>query len=292
MKQFLLSDDRTFVGVANSGKPFSYYGQRAIVDLSDVSFAQTTPALLLHDREQRVGFGALAVENNQLIMNGTLLDNEHATQIIKEADAGFPWQLSAHVKAGQTLELTGETVAVVNGQTVHAPILILKHCYIAEVSFTPTGVDTDTSAVILSDDYTAKHPNINQTPQGNTTMTDTAKDLELSELKQQIATLTQQNADKQTKIDELTAQHKTASVEAKLSAKGFKKTADGWDGVDKATVDILLSLDSDKADTMINALSAPKSTAPEFLLGEQYTDGQAAGGSAVNPLLADAKARK
>ncbi|MFB2539126.1 hypothetical protein [Acinetobacter sp. c3-l95] len=281
---------RQFTGVANSGKPFSYEGQRAIVDLSTLEFHPKIPALLLHDREQRVGFGALRVENHQLLIGGTLLKNAQAQAIASEADNGFPWQMSAHVQAGSTEELTGNQTAEVNGQTVTAPILILRHCKIPEVSFTPTGVDSETSAVILSDE-----PNsIPSTPKGHDMN-------ETEQLKAKIAQLEADNAKKDEIIKQLQDEKqkaedeaKKSTVEAELSAKGFSKNDKGeWQDISSSTVNLLLSAKPDDAKAMIGDLAATqakKPAIPEMLLGEQYGGGQVPQ-STSNPLLDNAVAR-
>lgn len=272
---------RTFTGVANSGKPFNYYGQRAIIDLSSVEFHDKVPALLLHDRDKRVGFGSLKVESHQLLIHGTLLDNDDAKAIASESDSGFPWQLSAHVQAGSTEELTGNQTAVVNGQTVNAPILILRHCKIPEVSFTPTGVDGETSAMILSDNSqpSSKGENMNEIEQLKA---------ELEKLKAQLndkdAIIKQLQDEKQKAEDDA----KKTAVEAELSNKGFSKNDKGeWQGISQTTVDVLLSQDVDKAKAMIADLSqVNKPTIPDFLLSEQHQ-----GQTQESNLVDDAKNR-
>lgn len=172
MHLLLLSDTlstagRTFSGVANSGKPFTYQGKRAIVDMASLTLSDKVPALLLHDRNQRVGFGKLSIKDNALMIEGQLLDNDHAKSIIKDADTGFPWQMSAHVNSDDSYDLAeGETLTV-NGQPIEYPCTILKNAVIREVSFTPTGVDNHTSAVILSDEVPNDLPSTQATSQAN-----------------------------------------------------------------------------------------------------------------------------
>lgn len=282
------NEPRKFTGVANSGKPFNYYGQRAIVDLSTLEFHDKVPALLLHDRDKRVGFGSLTVENHQLLMSGTLLNNEDAQAIAKEADGGFPWQLSVHIQAGSTEELTGNKTAEVNGQTITAPILILRHCKIPEVSFTPTGVDSETSAIVLSDD-----PTSNPTAKGE-------KMNEIEQLKAELEKVKAESAKKDELIKQLQDEKqkaedeaKKSTVEAELSAKGFSKNEKGeWQGISQTTVDVLLSTDVDKSKAMIADLATTQSNKPhlpDFLLSEQH--GGQAQQSTGNALVDNAKAR-
>ena len=300
MHHFILSDDqevatisqdkdkRTFTGIANSGKPFVYHGERAIADLSDIIFADKVPALLLHDRDKRVGFGSLSVQNHQLVVSGDLLDNEHGKQIATEADAGFPWQMSAHIIAGYVETLPNGQSVEINGQTITGDIKILRNCRVSEISFTPTGVDNQTMAMILSDfaqNQQTQAPTSPNQPQENTMTTNelaqkiTEQDKRISELEAENKTLKDAN----TKLE---ADGKKANVEAKLSAKGFVKDDKGnWTGVDSTTFEVLLGLDSDKAGVIIDSLATPKANVPEFLLGENYTGDNKSQVSA-NPLLA------
>ncbi|MGM8900323.1 hypothetical protein ACS8FC_17040, partial [Psychrobacter sp. 1Y4] len=162
---------RKFSGVANSGKPFNHYGEMVIVDLTDIQYKTNVPALLLHDRAQRAGFGALSVTSNQLLINGTLLDNQFGREVAEESDAGFPWQMSAHINANSITELGQNETATVNGQTITGPMVILKNCSVSEISFTPTGVDNETSAIALGDDGKTQTTNSQPNTQKDTAMT-------------------------------------------------------------------------------------------------------------------------
>lgn len=287
---------RTFKGVANSGKPFIYQGQRAIVDLDSLNHSAKVPALLLHDRDKRVGFGELSVVNHELIITGTLLDNDDARAIAAEADLGFPWQMSAHVVPSATDELTGEQTAIVNGQTVTAPILILRHCTIPEVSFTPTGVDNQTMAMILSN-----APNFTpQKPTGDNPMTLEQALAKIAELENTLkakdgalAEKDKQIKDLQDEKAKLETESKAVQVDAQLSQAGFTKNEKGeWQGISAGLLNYLLSTDVDEIKGVINDIR-PKGGVPEFLLSEQHTTNTGvAGATAENPLLANAKARK
>lgn len=288
-------DKRTFNGIANSGKPFVYHGERVIADLSDISFADKAPALLLHDRSQRVGFGVLTVKDNQLLITGELLNNEHGKQVADEADAGFPWQMSAHITASYVEKLTHNQTATVNGQEITGEISILRGCRVSEISFTPTGVDNQTVAHVLSDPFNP-NPSQQENPMN-----------EIDTLKTQVAELTKQIAEQKAQIDELTAKNKTleeekakaeteakkADIDAQLSAKGFTKDDKGvWQVIESATLDVLLSLDGDKAKAVIGNLSAPKKGVPDFLLGETYGGGDGQPNTKEQSLADMAKARK
>ena len=287
---------RRFNGIANSGQPFVYGGKRAIIDLSDIRHHPKLPALMLHDRGKRVGFGSLAVANHQLRVTGTLLDNEHGHAIANDADAGFPWQMSAHVTAERVDELTGNQTATINGQTVHAPMLILRGAHISEISFTPTGVDNNTSAVILSHTPSAPVPKqettFMPTSQSTTLATAAATAADASQTPNDVAKLIAEIAKLKAKISELEADNKslvaekaaltaakeelaTAShhskVETLLSEHGFERDDDGnWQGLSERTVSVLLSADINDAKTMLADLvgQQPTKTAPQWLLSE------------------------
>lgn len=286
---------RQFSGVANSGKPFNYYGVRVIVDLENLSFADKVPALVEHERSKRAGFGVLSVENNQLMINGTLLDNDFGNEVADDADAGFPWQMSAHVIAETEENLTGNSTAVINGQTVTAPITILRNCRIPEVSFTPTGVDSETSAVILGDDGT-NHPSTPIPKDNIMTLEEALAEIEKHKAAQaekdnRIKALEEENA-------KLKASEAQANVDAQLSQAGFTKSDDGkWQGVSDTTYQVLLSQTADNAKAMIGdlKLSQPnRQDAPGYLFGEQHkpaTGNNQGGHQFSNSLVENAKAR-
>lgn len=262
------NDNRTFNGIANSGKPFFHNGKLTIVDFANLHFHDNVPVLLEHDRSKRIGFGSLAVKDNQLNIVGNLLNNELGQQIANDADGGFPFQMSAHVIPQNVVTLIGEQTAVVNGQTVKAPITILKNCRIAEVSFTPTGVDSNTSAIILSDN-----------PQEKKSMDLEQALVEIEKLKAEIAQI---KADKDKEIATLTeknqqlkAEQNKINVEAQLSLAGFKKDDKGtWLGISQNTYDVLLSQNIEVVKTIINDLKPQKANIPDYLFSEQFVSGQ------------------
>lgn len=291
---------RKFSGVANSGKPFNHYGEMVVVDLTDIQYKSNVPALLLHDRAQRAGFGTLSVTNNQLLIDGTLLDNQFGREVAEESDAGFPWQMSAHINANSIHVLGQNETATVNGQTVTGPMVILKNCSVSEISFTPTGVDNETSAVALGDDGTTQTTNSQPNTQKDTTMTPeeiAALQKLAAEQAEEIKTLKEEKAELEKEKAEAEAEAKAAAIDAQLSQAGFTKTEDGkaWNGVGTATVNMLLSASPEDAKAMIGDLRAPNTqdNVPDYLLGEQHKptgNGQGRQLSS-NPMLANAEAR-
>ncbi|MDN5665077.1 MAG: hypothetical protein L0G41_02485 [Psychrobacter sp.] len=292
---------RKFSGVANSGKPFNHYGEMVIVDLTDIQYKTNVPALLLHDRAQRAGFGALSVTNNQLLIDGTLLDNQFGREVAEESDAGFPWQMSAHINANSITELGQNETATVNGQTITGPMVILKNCSVSEISFTPTGVDNETSAIALGDDGKTQTTNSQPNTQKDTTMTPeeiAALQKQVADQAEEIKTLKEEKAALEKEKAEAEAEAKAAAIDAQLSQAGFTKTKDGesWDGVSATTVNLLLSASPEDAKAMIGDLRAPgkQDGTPEWLLSEQHKPNGNGGQDrqlSNNPMLANAEAR-
>ena len=295
---------RKFSGVANSGKPFNHYGEMVIVDLTDIQYKANVPALLLHDRAQRAGFGTLSVTNNQLLIDGTLLDNQFGREVAEESDAGFPWQMSAHVNANTIQHLGQGQTAVVNGQNITGPMDILKDCSVHEISFTPTGVDNETSAVALSDEgiYGAVQSTPNPTTENEKETAMNPEEIAAlqkltADQAEEIKTLKEEKSELEKEKTEAEEEAKAAAIDAQLSQAGFTKTEDGkaWNGVGTATVNMLLSASPEDAKEMIGDLRAPskQDNVPDYLLGEEHSP--IAGGQgrqlSSNPMLANAEAR-
>lgn len=276
---------RTFSGVAHSGKPFTYKGQRAIVDLSTLSHKDAVPALLLHDRAARVGVGRLAVGADGLTISGTLLDNEHGKQVAAEADQGFPWQMSAHIDPARVESLPAGKTASVNGQTVTGPILILRNSDVREVSFTPTGVDKSTHAAVLGDEEDPENPN----PQESNVNLEEAL-AKIAELEKQNEALQKKNDELVKEKEDLAAENRAAQVDAQLSAAGYVKGKDGkgWQGLSEKTYEVLLAAEADTAKAMIADLAPKNEQAAGWLMSETHPGDDKPSG---NALLDDAVAR-
>lgn len=295
---------RKFNGVAHSGKPFSYGGMQCVIELSSVKHHDKLPMLLLHDHHKRAGFGSLSVDKT-LNINGYLLKNTHGTEVADDADAGFPWQLSAHIVSQTVDELAhGETEAV-NGMDVTGPMLIMRNSTCYEVSFTPIGVDSNTYAVVLSDDGSdtlPPQPTSNSTEPKDTDMTLAEALQAIEQQKAQLAERDKTIKELQETNDELTEAAKKAEdaaneamVDAQLSQAGFIKNenGEGFNGISAGTRNMLLSAKPEDAKSMIGDLRAPtRDDIPEFLLSEQHKGG--GGGqqqTQANPMLANAAAR-
>lgn len=146
---------RKFVGVAYSGNALRhpYWGQ-VIFDLDTTQAGNPTPILINHDRNQRAGYATLNIDGKSIeITDGRLmLNTEYGRAVAEESDAGFPWQMSVHIEPGRIDEVKAGVKVEVNGQTITGPATIFRDNLIREVSFTPTGVDHNTSAAAMSAD--------------------------------------------------------------------------------------------------------------------------------------------
>lgn len=203
-----VDERRKMRGVAYAGGVLSYYGGNIAIDLDSLKFdGKQIPLLRSHDRDRVVGYGHLMREGNALIVEGEMLSNEHADGIVSAADEGLEWQMSVHIESRRTL--TRHAGDVVNGQAITVDdVTVLADGVIREVSFTPTGVDADTSARILSLSLKS-----NQEPEMN------------KELEQQVATLSAEKADLAAENETLKqqlAEQATAAKLAQLSALGVE----------------------------------------------------------------------
>lgn len=143
---------RKFSGIAYTGKPLRHpFWENVAFDLSSTTAADPTPVLVEHDRAQRAGFATLDITEEQIgIAAGVLLANATGQSVAADSDAGFPWQLSVHIEPGSVERLEPGQKASVNGHELTGPAHIFRNNLIREVSFTPTGVDHQTSAAAMS----------------------------------------------------------------------------------------------------------------------------------------------
>jgi hypothetical protein len=106
--------------------------------------------LLEHDRGQRIGIGEHITLGADMRVTGTLLDNDLGREVATESEQGFPWQMSVHVQPGRVDEVLSGQTAIVNGRTFTGPVSIFRDAAIREISFTPTGMDSNTYAKALA----------------------------------------------------------------------------------------------------------------------------------------------
>lgn len=262
---------RRFSGIANSGRPFGYGSYQMVVDFDGIRLKDKTAVLIDHDGRQRAGVCTLSVVPDGLKADGVLLDNQHGQSVAAESDAGFPWEMSAHVQSSRVEELSAGATAQVNGHTLTGPMLIMRECAIREVSFTAVGVDGNTHAAALS---------------GLNLPTQPVKDCKMSMTPEEKAEFDQLKADKaalEQEVADLKKRKKKADVDGKLSAAGFKQDAEGkFSGLSEATYSMLLSADDNTLAAVIADIAPKpqeKAPVPAALLSD--TGGQASGEGGV-----------
>lgn len=299
-------EKRSFRGVANSGKPLPHwYWDRFIVDLNSLNLSEVTAGLIDHDFSRRAAAGHLFVEGEQLLVDGDLLTNEHGQSVAKDADDGFPWQMSIHVHP-QSVEMVnrGEK-ATVNGTELSGPIAIFRNSKIHEFSFTAVGVDNDTNAKFLGrgegDDSVIEIEEVRQMAENNEaqkveelTATLAEKESEIAQLKLSAASEKERADNAEAVVADLRLSQRKRDVETLLSAKGVEVTDDAakpylamsqevFDAVN-SEAKALLSLGSRAAENNVPQIN------PRFF--QPDTAGQGSQLSqADNPLLNDAKRR-
>jgi len=275
------SDDdakpRKFSGVAYSGKPLKHgYWGNVVFDLSETKANPKTPVLVDHQSEKRCGFCSLTFGGDITIEDGTLLDNDEGRAIAAESDAGFPWQMSVYIQPGRIERIEPGAQATVNGHSVSGPATIFRDNFIREVSFTPTGVDWETTAEALS-----AAAGTAQTTTEETTMT-------LEELQEQVASLQASVQAAEQRATEAEARAETAEqalsdhkTQTRMSAVRELFSAIGEEYSDEAAAPYLAMDDtafSAVSDRMKGLAQQPGSNDNAQLFSEQATGGRQADG--------------
>lgn len=145
---------RTFTGVAYSGEVITdhWYWDRIIFDLDSMKIKGRIPALLDHSPRQRAGvINEHSINHQQgLVVSGDLMSNEFGTEVARDSDDGFPWQMSVRIEPSSVEEIQADASVTVNGKVHQGPITVFRGGRIREVSFCALGADDNTSAVAAS----------------------------------------------------------------------------------------------------------------------------------------------
>ena len=259
---------RKMHGIAYSGGVLYYCGDHIAIDLDTLRFdGRQVPLLHNHDRNRYVGFGWLTREGNALAVNGEMLTNEHADAIIQAADEGLEWQMSVHIESDRVL--TRHAGDVVNGQALDVDdVIVFANGIVREVSFTPTGVDADTKATILSlslNKEAIMPKDNNQNAQLSADIA--AKDAQIVQLSADVAA-------KDARIAELEQQIESDRTTARLSQ--LKAL-----GVDDTRAATLAKADADTYAALVDQLQL--SAKQQAVLGTSYDGGEPQ--QRKNPLL-------
>jgi hypothetical protein len=253
--------------VAYSGEVLAEWGERFVIDLASLTLPDPCPTLLQHDRDAPIGVCTLAVTGTALTCDGYLLTNEDAQKLAASADEGFPWQLSVHAQPAAIERIESGVVASVNGRDLTGPLSILRRTLIRELSFTPTGVDANTHATVLSAVACSLHPFDEASAMSQPDATQAA---ELAQLSAQVTDLTAQLAaatGRATAAEQALADHTRA---ARLSAVTQTFATLGRT-VGESDASVYLALDEAAWERVRADLLAAKPAAPEHLFSEQAT---------------------
>jgi hypothetical protein len=210
---------RRFAGVAYSGDVIEghWYWDRVVFDLSSTKAPQKLPMLMGHDRDKVAGFTDSVAISSQIDVAGVLSSITPDGKLVAEtSDEGFPWQQSVHIEPRRVDQIKAGEKVTVNGRQFEGPINVFRDNVIREISFTPTGWDSQTSAVAMS------HGN---QPEGAQTMTpEQIKQLQDNATKFEAEAATAKAALAKAEADKAAAEEKVKEFERKeLAATQAKR---------------------------------------------------------------------
>lgn len=277
--QFLATDkivpDQTtgkFSGVAYAGGVINngFFQFGVVFDLESTRFNRDGRLGILdsHEITKRIGSGQAQIQNNTVTVNGELFDFGDGEQVLAEAKAGFPFELSMHVAPGRIEEVTG-TAVFVNGQEIPVGVLIWRDNLVREISFCAVAADCDTTASVFK----------SLTTQGLSMPKETTATQSLAEVQaqfnqanEQVASLTENLAVMTGERDSFKTKYETFIAEQKLSEIIAIKQIKG----DKFSSDDEALLNGFSLDQLrlFRKNLAPISQAGSHLFTEQATSGQ------------------
>jgi len=125
-----------------------------IVDLAGMTHTtKSRPALLDHDTSKRIGHTTkVSISQNSVDIQGIVSSaTPEAKEVVQSSMNGFPWQASVGLQFSKPVQYlaAGQTINV-NGRDHSGPAYIASKSILKEISFTPLGVDDNTSARIAA----------------------------------------------------------------------------------------------------------------------------------------------
>ncbi len=143
--------------VAYSGGVMAVPGWGPVaIELASIDVAQQVGILADHDATLKgiVGYGQARVEDNRLVVTGTIAPTtEAARQIIELAKSGFRFQASVGVSPSETERVRAGEKVVANGRTITAPrggMTFVRAGELREVSIVSIAADRNTSVAIAA----------------------------------------------------------------------------------------------------------------------------------------------
>lgn len=138
--------------VANSGAIMGRWWGRMVLDLDGAKYKQKLALLMDHWTDRRLGYSTkIARTSRGLEASGKLLDNELATQVLKESAEGFPFEASLMAVPTRIQEIDEGEEATVNGQTLTGPMTIFREWTLRELTLTVLGADANTQTEAFAD---------------------------------------------------------------------------------------------------------------------------------------------
>lgn len=273
---------RKIKGIAYSGDLLSHpYWGGVIFDLSTCEAPSRMPVLVDHDRSKRAGVAQLSIGDRIDLFEGFLLPNDVGASVAADADAGFPWQLSVHIEPREIQILSAGESAEVNGRKIEGPATVFRHSLLREVSLTPTGVDSNTTAAVFSVGATQREVPMTTTTETTTTsgQSDAAAASETARIAAQAsadaanAELATMRAERDAARSELETLRKTMRMSAVVALFAETGRAFADDAARDAAAAPYLGLDDTAFATVADDLRAAKPRAPAGLFSHQATIG-------------------
>lgn len=125
-----------------------------VIDLENMSFSQTLPCRMDHDRSKGVGHTTrVTVTDGHLTASGLISRKTSWARDVAESGLnGFPWKVSVGCEIREYEFLSENEIVTVNGSQFSGPLYIVRKSVVRELSFVDDAADKQTNAVI-----TAKH---------------------------------------------------------------------------------------------------------------------------------------
>ncbi len=141
-------------GVVYTGKVLNYYGDKFIIDLSDIKLLEETPFLFNHNDDNVVGNGNVFIVSDvsgvRLETKGSIFEETEFGKKISDIANKFSWKLSGGFYGGVVDYAKGGEI--VNGVELEEGTLVLRGSVLKEVSVVAVPVDIDTELIPLSDE--------------------------------------------------------------------------------------------------------------------------------------------
>jgi hypothetical protein len=273
-------------GVAYSGGVVTghSYWDRVAFDLDTTEVDARIPLLVDHDSSQRAGYASLDIAGGVVSIGDdtALLDNPVGRQVAADADAGFPWQLSVHIRPARLHRLEPGESAEVNGQLMDGPLTIFRNNRIREVSLTPTGADHRTHAQVFAAAPTATKPD-------EESMMNEQMQAQLEQATTQLAAVNAELATVRAALAERDATIRAAAEEARFAAVCALYREVGREEPKRDAVAAYLSMNDAQFAAVAADLRAARPRLPEALFGHQATGAAGQGGDGSVPPNATAE---